>query len=113
MEKNQQKVLGFEPNVAAMICYVFGFVTGLVFFFGEKENKFVRFHAMQSIMTFGGIFAIRLVLAYVPMPWAFRGLLGGIIGLVTLVAWIAGIMKAKNGEMFKFPIVGDLAEQQI
>ena len=49
---------GLQENVAGLLCYVLGWVTGLIFILIEKENKFVRFHAMQSIVTFGSITVI-------------------------------------------------------
>ena len=49
---------GIQPNVAALLAYLVGFVSGLVFFLIEKENKFVRFHAMQSIGLSGGLFVL-------------------------------------------------------
>jgi uncharacterized membrane protein len=76
----------------------------------KKESKFVKFHAMQSIVTFLPLFIISMVGGFLP-----------IIGpLISILAWIAGtclwlilMFKAYQGEMFKLPIVGDFAEQQI
>ena len=42
--------IGMQPNLAGLLCYFFGFITGLVFYLIEKKNKFVRFHAMQSMV---------------------------------------------------------------
>jgi len=44
---------GLQENIAGLLCYVLGWVTGIIFLFIEKENKFVRFHAVQSIVVFG------------------------------------------------------------
>src|SRR5213078_1778870 len=54
--------MGMQPNVAAGLSYVFGWVTGLIFFLVEKQNRFVRFHAMQSILFFGGLTVINIIL---------------------------------------------------
>lgn|SRR5699024_1358722 len=47
--------IGLEENIAGLLCYLFTFVSGIIFLLIEKENKFVRFHAMQSLIFFGGI----------------------------------------------------------
>src|SRR6266705_859993 len=54
--------MGMQPNVAAGLSYVLGWITGLVFFLMEKQNRFVRFHAMQSILFFGGLSVLGIVL---------------------------------------------------
>ena len=99
---------GLNQNVAAMLCYLAGWVTGLIFFLIEKDNKFVRFHAMQSIITFGGLTALFMFAAFIPvLGW----MLFPILGIVQLVLWILLMVKAYQGEKFKLPVIGDLAEQ--
>ncbi len=99
--------LGLEENVEAVLCYLLGFVTGIVFFVLEKENEFVRFHAMQSIIVFLGIFVLQWILAFIP----FIGfMISWLLGLIGLVLWILLMVKAYQGERFKVPIAGDLAE---
>ena len=95
---------GLEKNVACAATYVLGWITGLVFFLAEKENKDIRFHAAQSIVTFG----ILTVLSLVPViGW----MLSPFIFLVGLVLWIVLLIKAYQGERFKLPVVGDLVEK--
>jgi hypothetical protein len=53
LQKPAKASTGLEPNVAGLLCYLVGWITGLVFILIEKENQFVRFHAMQSIIIFG------------------------------------------------------------
>lgn len=102
--------IGMEPNVAGCLCYVLGFVSGIVFVVIEKENKFVRFHAMQSIITFGALFVAGLVFTAIPvLGW----LLVPILGLAELALWIILMIKAYQGETFKLPVAGDLAEKYI
>lgn len=99
--------LGLEENVEAVLCYLLGFVTGIVFFVLEKESEFVRFHAMQSIIVFLGIFVLQWILAFIP----FIGfMISWLLGLIGLVLWILLMVKAYQGERFKVPIAGDLAE---
>ena len=58
---------GIQPNVAALLAYLLGVVSGLIFFLIEKENKFVKFHAMQSIIVSGGLFVVSFVLMFIPI----------------------------------------------
>jgi uncharacterized membrane protein len=107
---------GMQANVAALLCYVLGWVTGLVFFLIEKENKFVRFHAMQSIIVFGALFVLQIALGIFAGLLAAMHLyflipaLNGLVGLATLILWILLMVKAYQGEKFKLPIAGDMAE---
>jgi uncharacterized membrane protein len=99
---------GMEENVAALLSYVLGWVTGLIFFLIEKESKFVKFHAMQSIVTFGALTILYLILAFIPfIGWV----LGAIIWILEVVLWIVLMIKAYQGVKFKLPIAGDLAEK--
>jgi uncharacterized membrane protein/ribosomal protein L40E len=97
-----------EPNVAGLLCYVLGWITGLVFILIEKENKFVRFHAMQSIVVFGAWNVLAIILWWIPfVGW----ILGTVLSLLGLVLWIILMVKAYQGERFKLPIAGDIAEK--
>lgn len=53
---------GLEPNIAGLLCYILGWISGIIFFLIESENKFVRFHAMQSIVTFGGLTVLQILI---------------------------------------------------
>jgi uncharacterized membrane protein len=107
---------GLKPNVAGLLCYVLGWVTGLVFFLLEKENKFVRFHAMQSIATFGAITVVNIIL-YILGMIPYIGLLFWIIQilvyLLTIVLWIILMVKAYQGQAYKLPWAGNFAEKQV
>jgi uncharacterized membrane protein len=101
---------GLNQNVAGMLCYLVGWITGLIFFLIEKDNRFVRFHAMQSMITFGALTVLFIVLGFIP----FIGtMLFPILGIVQVVLWILLMVKAYQGERFKLPVIGDLAEQNI
>ena len=90
--------------------YLLGFITGIIFLLVEKQSKFVRFHAMQSTMLFGGVFVANIALGFIPI-------LGWIVGLLlsftSFILWIVCMWKAFQGEMYKVPYVGNLAEQQL
>jgi uncharacterized membrane protein len=99
---------GIEPGVAALLCYVLGWVTGLIFFLIEKENKYVRFHAFQSIVVFGAATLLSIVLTMIPViGWALLP----VLYVVELILWIVLMVKACQGEKFKLPVAGDMAEK--
>ena len=112
-EKNQSPEakktdLGLDENVEALLAYVLGFVTGIIFYLLEKKNEYVRFHTMQSIATFAGIFVISTVLNIVPI---LGPILGMLLNLGGIILWIILMIKAYQGERIKLPIVGDIAEK--
>jgi len=103
-----------EPNVAGLLCYVLGWITGLVFILIEKENKFVRFHAMQSIVTFGALTVVVVVvsiLGQIGVPHFLSNILQAVVWVIWVVLWIVLMIKAYQGERFKLPIAGDIAEK--
>ncbi|WP_273832040.1 DUF4870 domain-containing protein [Guptibacillus sedimenti] len=102
---------GLEENVAGLLTYVLGFVTGIIFLLIEKENKFVRFHAMQSIVVFGAFFVISLVLNVVPVIGTIVSVL--ILPPLSLIVWIVLMVKAYQGNQYKLPIAGDFSEKQL
>jgi len=104
---------GIEANVAGLLSYVLGFITGIIFFVIEKENKFVRFHAMQSIITFGSLFVLGLMLGVV-FRFTYVGYtISSLLWIVDIILWILLMVKAYQGEYFKLPVVGDIAEKQV
>ncbi len=103
-----ETIIGYATESCRAFVLFFGFITGLVFYFVEKKNKFVRFHAMQSIVVFGSFFVANLVLLVLPVLGV---IIGGLLSLLSLVLWILLMIKAYQGEMFKLPIAGDIAEK--
>lgn len=100
--------LGLDPNITGLLCYVFGWVSGLVIILVEKDDDWVRFHAMQSIITFGALTVITIILGSVLFFLAF---LIPLINLLGIVLWIVLMVKAFQGEKFMLPVIGELAEQ--
>tara|TARA_B100001939_G_C16943841_1_gene619391 strand:+ start:428 stop:766 length:339 start_codon:yes stop_codon:yes gene_type:complete len=98
---------GIEENIAGLLCYLLGWITGLIFLLIEKKNQTVRFHAMQSIVTFGGLQVLGFLLA-ISLVGAFLVPLLYILGVA---CWIILMIKAYQGEKFKLPLVGNLAEK--
>ncbi|MCL4360535.1 DUF4870 domain-containing protein [Patescibacteria group bacterium] len=99
-----------NENLMAAAAYLLGFVTGIIILLIEKQSKFVRFHAMQSTILFGGIFVANIVLGFIPiLGW----IVGLVLSLVAFILWIVLMWKAFQGEMYKVPYVGDMAAQQL
>jgi uncharacterized membrane protein len=114
--------MGMTPNVAGLLCYLFGWVSGLIFFLVEKEDKFVRFHAMQSIVVTGAIsivfIILRIIMSITFNPFAFGFGLWGVISIIWWLVWVLTVIlmiilmiKAYQGEKFKLPWAGDFAEK--
>ena len=101
---------GLSPNVAGLLCYVALWVSGIVFLVIEKENKFVRFHALQSIVTFGVLNVIQAVLSVIPF---IGGFFVWLVSVLIIVLWIILMIRAYSGVMWKLPWVGNWAEQQV
>ncbi|MCF8011897.1 MAG: DUF4870 domain-containing protein [Clostridiales bacterium] len=108
--ENKKTALGISENIEGLLCYILGLITGIVFLLLEKENKFVRFHAMQSLTIFLALFVISLVGGAIPI-------LGWIVSILTfpvgLIIALFLMYKAYQGETYKFPIAGGFAEKQI
>ena len=100
---------GLDTKLAGVLCYLLGFVSGLIFVLIEKKDRDVRFHAYQSVATFAGLFVLGVVAGFVPfVGWIVSALLGPL----SFVLWIVLMVKAFQGERFKLPLVGDWAEEQ-
>lgn len=107
---------GLQENVAGLLCYVLGFITGIIFLLIDKR-PFVKFHAAQSIVVFGGLFILRIGLMFMGgmmggglVGWGLIGMIGLVISLLTLVLWIFLMVKAYQHVMFKVPIAAGIAE---
>jgi uncharacterized membrane protein len=107
MEKSSN---GLAENVAGLLCYVLGWISGLVFVLIEQENKFVRFHAMQSIYVFGVITLAGIILGWIPL---IGTVFSGIIWVIGVVLWIVLMIKAYQGAKYKLPWAGNLAEKWV
>ncbi len=101
--------MNLEENIAGLLCYVLGWVTGIVFLVLEKENKFVRFHAFQSLLTFLPLSVLAWILRQIPLVgWP----LAGLVWVLILILWLILMFKAYRGEKYKLLIVGSIAEKQ-
>jgi uncharacterized membrane protein len=110
---------GMAENVAALLSYVLGWITGLIFFLIDKR-PYVRFHAAQSIVVFGGLHLVSILLG---IFFGFSMLGGGwtgfsigfalfrLIHLVVLILWVLLMIKAYQGERFRVPVAADFADK--
>lgn len=125
MNNNNETQLGIDANIASILCYVLGWITGIIFLFIE-ENKLVKFHAIQSIAVFGGITVIQIILLIIAAFFGFLSIvLGGfafaiaslfsfistLVWIATFILWVILMVKAYQGERFKLPLAGNLADK--
>lgn len=118
---------GLDENIAALLAYVFNWVSGLVFFLIEKDSRLVRFHAMQSILLTAAAAVIGIVLwvlwvfgviIFASISEVLGSLVGLVLGLLLFVYWIAIVVafvlcliKAYQKQYFKLPVIGNFAEK--
>jgi len=118
---------GLDENIAALLAYIFHWVSGLIFFLIEKESRLVRFHAMQSILLSVVVAVVVIALLIISfivglISTQLPGFLGTIVSLViwlvwmvlwfgVLIAWIICLVKAFQSQYFKLPIIGNFAEK--
>ena len=98
---------GLAENIAGLLCYAVGWVTGLIFLLIDKR-PWVKFHAAQSIAVFGGLTVLRIGLLFMShfLGWGIQALLG----LVGFVLWIFLMIKAYQHETVRIPIAADIAD---
>lgn len=102
--------VGVPENVAGLLCYALGWVSGFIIILLEKENKFVRFHALQSIVVFGALNVLWVVIFWIPFIGSF---FIGVIWVVALILWVALMVKALQGVIYKLPWAGNIAEKWV
>jgi uncharacterized membrane protein len=126
--QNQKSALGLDGNITALLGYIVGIVA-LVLIFIEKDNKFVRFHALQSVLWWVAcwvgfivlwIVGVILALVFSMINGTLGGLVWGLVGLLCLLLFLAMLggvifaaIKAYGGAEFKLPIVGNLAQKWV
>jgi uncharacterized membrane protein len=108
VEEKEQSSTGLDENVAGFLCYLLGFITGIVFLVVEKKSRFVKFHARQSTITFLSLFVISLILGFIPII----ALLVYPIWILSLILWLLLMIKALRGERYLLPIVGKMADEK-
>lgn len=106
---------GLTENVAGLLCYVLGWLTGIIFLLVDKR-PFVRFHAAQSIVVFGALTIIRIILSFGIFGWYSLGffsiwsMISLLVSLITLIAWIGLMVTAYQGKRYEVPIAAGIAK---
>ncbi|MDO8551348.1 MAG: DUF4870 domain-containing protein [bacterium] len=102
----KKSTTGLPTNTAAALTYILGWVTGLIFILVEKEDRFVRFHAMQSLIVFGALTLISMIPI---IGW----ILTPVIAIIGFILWLFLIYKAYQGEKYELPYVGSFVRKQL
>jgi uncharacterized membrane protein len=105
---------GLAENVAGLLCYVLGWLTGIIFILIDKR-PFVRFHAAQSIVVFGALTLVRIGFGIVMgiggvVGFGLWALVSMVLGLLTVILWILLMIKAYQHELFRVPIAAPIAD---
>ena len=109
-EQSKKTSTGIQENVEGLLCYLGGWITGIIFFIIEKENKIVRFHAVQSIAISVVLMVVYFILGLIPIiGWIIMPF----VGIASFILWIILMLKAYQGKMYKLPVIGDFAEKQV
>ena len=112
---------GLSPNVAGALAYLFGPLTGILFLVLEKENRFVRFHAAQSIVVTIAMVVLSIALTVLNSILAIIPILGWIVGIVltlvvglgTFVLWLLLMFQAFQGKEWELPVLSQYARRMI
>jgi uncharacterized membrane protein len=100
---------GLDENVAGLLTYLFGFVTGVIFLVVEKDSTFVRFHAFQSTVTFLVLFVVSVIGGWIPLVGSALNL---VVTPLSVILWILLMVKAYQGERYQLPVIGEIAEER-
>ena len=111
MPQTEKTSIGLDANVAAALAYGLGWITGVALLLTERDNRFVRFHAMQSTIVFLALSVACIVLQSIPI----LGMLIAVFLVIpaSAVLWLVLIYRAYRGDWFKLPIAGPMAEQRL
>jgi uncharacterized membrane protein len=111
----KKATFGLDENIASLCAYAGIFVTGIIFLLFERDNKTVRFHALQSIIWFGFLAVLGIAAGLVLGLISWIPLIGGLVawvvnsvlGLIGTASWLFLMFKAYQGAEFRIPVIGD------
>lgn len=119
-KEGSKSEMDLDENIAGLLCYLLMWITGIIFLLVEEKNEFVRFHAMQSIVVFLPLTILSWFLTAFRTPYygygmgfSILGAIGSLITILIIVLWLVLMIKAYQGERYKLPIAGDIAENQL
>ena len=117
--------LGLESNIGAMLCYIsnflccLGVILSIVFLVTEKENRFVKFHAVQSLFLWGACVALLIIVQILGailnvahlflISWIMSWGLWLVLILIFVILWLLAGIKAYSGQWYKLPLIGNFA----
>jgi len=111
---------GLTENVASALCYLFGFITGIIFLViaPYNTNRTVRFHAFQSIFASIALIILRIILGifmgmmFALHSWWLGYMIYRLFDILVFLAWLYMMYTAYSNKKVKLPVIGDLAEKQ-
>ena len=109
-EKTPQ--LGWKRKNAGIMCYAFGWLSGIILYLMEKD-AFVRFHAAQSVAIFGGLTVLSMLLP-TALPRGLYSVIAPLMSLMSTVSmglWVFLMYKASKAEYYKLPVIGDMVDK--
>ena len=113
---SRKSVFNLDEKIAGLLCYALGWVSGIFFLIADRENRFVRFHALQSTIWFGILSILSAILGILRHIWLIGwlfGLLASLLGIVCFVSWLVLMFMAFRGTQFKIPVLGDAVEEHV
>ena len=110
--ETKKGALGLEPNIAGALAYFLGFISGAFLIVTEKEDKFVRFHAWQSVIFSLVWMVASWAVGLLPWMGGTRSLISTAVSLGGFVLWLVLMYKAYNKEMYELPVIGEFAKKQ-
>lgn len=105
MAEEKKQTSSIPPGIAGLLSYFVPFAGGLIFLVLEKENRLIRFHAVQSILLWTVFIVLSIVLLWIPV-------INVLVGIVMLLIWIFMMYQALMERMFELPLIGDYARRQ-
>jgi uncharacterized membrane protein len=118
-EPNEVSSTGLPPRVAGLLCYAAAWASGLLLVAIERDSRFVRFHAWQSLLGFGaltllalGAWGVTILMAFVsPAVFRVMGYVTQFLWIALGAAWIFAVLMVAQGRRWKMPLVGKWAER--
>lgn len=107
----EQTSSGLDENVAGALAYGLGWITGALFLVLEPSNRFVRFHAWQSVILFGALSIAWFIAVSIPLFGTIVAFI--IIPPLSAILWLMLMYKAYHGHRYKVPYAGDMAEHRL
>ena len=113
---SKKSIFDLDEKVVGLLCYALSFVSGIIIYVMERENKFVRFHALQSTVWFLLLAVVSVILTnlrWLPLIGGLMGFVAGLVGILCFVSWIYLMYMAYKGAEYKIPVLGEAVWNQV